>query len=233
MCRKQIHITNDNHAYLISSKDLKLNERNCFSVECNNDSDNAFFFMDCGFQVCCQISRKTRRWFNGSLYSEKKGPTNKKLCIQSQPLKRRGCFFFLTFQSRFHLPSNRPVTTYKFLGKGEETDQVKTMTHSCYHGKRSRWRSTRLGGCGQFHVPLGLRAHCQRGEEPDDHPGRSSSWNQDRKGSTVVVNFMSSWVCECIVRLLRRRRVVTFNCRKRNRESSWFLSAWRFMVRQP
>ncbi len=42
--------------------------------------------------------------------------------------------------------------------------------------------------------------------------------NQFRKGSMVVVNFMSSWVCECIVRLLRRRRVVTFDCRRNKKK---------------
>ena len=57
-------------------------------------------------------------------------------------------------------------------------------------GRRRESRSERLGRCGQFHVQLGLRVHCQTSE---------------------AISIAG----------------------KRNRESSWFLSAWRFMVRQP
>ena len=121
------------------------------------------------------------------------------------------------------IPSNCPVTTYKFLVRKcrNNRNEPKWKLWDAHHRKLTRASSFAMFCLIRFTVVVTIQEEVR-------------VRNQDRKGSTVVVNFMSSWVCECIVRLLRSRRVVTFNCRqKRTESSSWFLSAWRFMVRQP
>ena len=121
------------------------------------------------------------------------------------------------------IPSNRPVTTYKFLVRTcrNKRNERKwnlwdahhrkltrassfamfclirfTVVTCCYHpGRRRESRSERLGRCGQFHVQLGLQVHCQTAQKET----RCDFWLQA----------------------------------KEKERSSSFLSAWRFMVRQP